>query len=183
MHYLFQYLTTPIHINLATTSHTDDIIISLLLFLQLHLHTEESKDLFQAHSHVVGFFSFTERQNFYTFSEGRLMLSYQTSPKNPTKADEASCARQLLLHQITDAPITKTNKQTHTHKTTQPKRNKVKQKTAQRYFPIQKAEDKSGLLKSHLQIKGRALCGSRTRHRILFQNVLPSALQHVFIEH
>lgn len=96
------------------------------------------------------------------------MLSYQTSPKNPTKADEASCARQLLLHQITDAPITKTNKQTHTHKTTQPKRNKVKQKTAQRYFPIQKAEDKSGLLKSHLQIKGRALCGSRTRHRILF---------------
>lgn len=71
-----------------------------------------------------------------------------------TKADKASCTRQLLLHQIRCSHHKKQKtKKNH------PKTNKAEQKTAQRCLPVQKAEDKSGLLKSHLKIKGRTWCG------------------------
>lgn len=79
------------------------------------------------------------------------------SPIKP-KCQKNNKSRQSLLHEaVTLTP----NKMFPSQKTKKnhPKTNKAEQKTAQRCLPVQKAEDKSGLLKSHLKIKGRTWCG------------------------
>lgn len=104
----------------------------------------------------LGFF-FLHRKTveFLYFLWGQtIALLSNPSAKKTTKADKASCTRQLLLHQIRCSRHKKQKtKKNH------PKTNKAEQKTAQRCLPVQKAEDKSGLLKSHLKIKGRTWCG------------------------